>query len=210
MITIDLQARFSSQARVDHLQRLKVLLTSLDQSKGFSQKQDFTETLSAAVDLLKAQGVTNAYSQACALLSCFAGQVDIHNMSNEKDPQAWVLHCMKQALHEGVSKGAFHSLFESLEGLGRFDQPWPSEQSQINLLDLLAIAQLSNKPIQILCNQEGPVVMKLSREDLASRVGTATESVIRTLSDFKKEGLIEVKGSELTILHADKLANLKY
>jgi CRP-like cAMP-binding protein len=59
-------------------------------------------------------------------------------------------------------------------------------------------------------NQDGPVVMKLSREDLASRVGTATESVIRTLSDFKKEGLIEVKGSELTILHADKLANLKY
>lgn len=59
-------------------------------------------------------------------------------------------------------------------------------------------------------NQESPVVMKLSREDLASRVGTATESVIRTLSDFKKEGLIEVKGSELTILHADKLANLKY
>jgi len=158
LITIDLQARFSSQARVDHLQRLKVLLTSLDQGKGFSQKQDFTETLSAAVDLLKAQGVTNAYSQACALLSCFAGQVDIHNMSNEKDPQAWVLHCMKQALHEGVSKRAFHSLFESLEGLGRFDQPWPSEQSQINLLDLLAIAQLSNKPIQILCNQEGPVV----------------------------------------------------
>jgi len=59
-------------------------------------------------------------------------------------------------------------------------------------------------------NQEGPVVMKLSREDLASRVGTATESVIRTLSDFKKEGLIEVKGAELTILQADKLANLKY
>jgi CRP-like cAMP-binding protein len=52
--------------------------------------------------------------------------------------------------------------------------------------------------------------MKLSREDLASRVGTATESVIRTLSDFKKEGLIDVKGSELTIFQADKLANLKY
>jgi DNA-binding response OmpR family regulator len=57
---------------------------------------------------------------------------------------------------------------------------------------------------------EGPVSMKLSREDLASRVGTATESVIRTLSDFKKEGLIKVKGSELTILEARKLANLKY
>lgn len=57
---------------------------------------------------------------------------------------------------------------------------------------------------------EGPVVMRLSREDLASRVGTATESVIRTLSDFKKEGLIEVKGSEMIILKPNQLANLKY
>ena len=59
-------------------------------------------------------------------------------------------------------------------------------------------------------NASEPISMKLSREDLASRVGTATESVIRTLSDFKKEGLIEVKGAELTILEPDKLANLKY
>jgi DNA-binding response OmpR family regulator len=58
--------------------------------------------------------------------------------------------------------------------------------------------------------QEGNLVMKLSREDLASRVGTATESVIRTLSEFKKEGLIDVKGAEITILESDKLANLKY
>jgi CRP-like cAMP-binding protein len=52
--------------------------------------------------------------------------------------------------------------------------------------------------------------MRLSREDLASRVGTATESVIRTLSDFKKEGLMDVKGGEMTILKPNELANLKY
>jgi len=57
---------------------------------------------------------------------------------------------------------------------------------------------------------DGPVTMRLSREDLASRVGTATESVIRTLSDFKKEGLIDVKGAEMTILKPDALANLKF
>ena len=32
----------------------------------------------------------------------------------------------------------------------------------------------------------------VSREDLASMVGTATESVIRTLSDFKDEKLVEI------------------
>ena len=55
-----------------------------------------------------------------------------------------------------------------------------------------------------------PFAIRLSREDLANRVGTATESVIRTLSEFKKEGLIEVKGGEMTILKLKALMDLKY
>ena len=55
-----------------------------------------------------------------------------------------------------------------------------------------------------------PLVIKLSREDLASRVGTATESVIRTLSDFKKEGYLDVKGGEMTLKNVEGLAKLKY
>ncbi len=54
------------------------------------------------------------------------------------------------------------------------------------------------------------ISIRLSREDLASRVGTATESVIRTLSDFKKEGLIEIKGSEMTLINVKGLRDLKY
>ena len=37
------------------------------------------------------------------------------------------------------------------------------------------------------------------RSDLASLVGTASESVIRTLSDFKDEGLIEIQGKEILV-----------
>jgi CheY-like chemotaxis protein/CRP-like cAMP-binding protein len=59
-------------------------------------------------------------------------------------------------------------------------------------------------------NLTEPLVIKLSREDLASRVGTATESVIRTLSDFKKEGYLDVKGGELTLKNMEGLAKLKY
>jgi len=40
------------------------------------------------------------------------------------------------------------------------------------------------------------------RSDLASIVGTASESVIRTLSDFKEEGLIEMRGKEILIKNA--------
>jgi len=59
-------------------------------------------------------------------------------------------------------------------------------------------------------NSAEPLVIKLSREDLASRVGTATESVIRTLSDFKKEGYLDVKGGEMTLKNIQGLAKLKY
>ncbi|MEY2941245.1 MAG: hypothetical protein RJA67_930 [Bacteroidota bacterium] len=59
-------------------------------------------------------------------------------------------------------------------------------------------------------NSTDPLIIKLSREDLASRVGTATESVIRTLSDFKKEGYLDVKGGEMTLKNIEGLAKLKY
>ncbi len=50
--------------------------------------------------------------------------------------------------------------------------------------------------------------MSISREDLANIAGTATESLIRTLSDFKTEKLIEIKDGKITILEEKKLLNL--
>lgn len=50
----------------------------------------------------------------------------------------------------------------------------------------------------------------VSRDNLASIVGTATESVIRTLSEFKEDKLIAIQGRQISILDADKLANLPY
>lgn len=55
-----------------------------------------------------------------------------------------------------------------------------------------------------------PFTISISRDDLASLVGTATETVIRTLSEFKEEKLIEAKASNITILDPKGLANLKY
>lgn len=51
-------------------------------------------------------------------------------------------------------------------------------------------------------------VIQLSREGLASIAGTATESLIRTLSDFKHEKLIDLDGSTITILNEKKLRNM--
>lgn len=52
--------------------------------------------------------------------------------------------------------------------------------------------------------------MHISRDNLASVVGTATESLIRTLSEFKQEGLIEIQEGKIILKNPQKLANLKY
>jgi len=52
--------------------------------------------------------------------------------------------------------------------------------------------------------------IEISREDIAHYVGTATESLIRTLSDFKAEKLIEITEGKIRVTDTEKLANLLY
>ncbi len=64
---------------------------------------------------------------------------------------------------------------------------------------LLQFAEIMNR------NTEDPI--KISRNDLASVAGIATESLIRTLSGFKKEGLIDIEGRNI---HIKELKALRY
>ncbi len=50
--------------------------------------------------------------------------------------------------------------------------------------------------------------ISLTREDLAHIVGTATETVIRFLSEFKHENLIDIKGRKIRIINALKLSKI--
>ena len=50
--------------------------------------------------------------------------------------------------------------------------------------------------------------ISLTREELANIVGTATESVIRLLSEFKQDQLIELNGRKITILDESGLIRI--
>lgn len=50
--------------------------------------------------------------------------------------------------------------------------------------------------------------LEIPREDLAQVVGTATESLIRTLSDFKSEKLIEIQEGKIAVMDENKLRKL--
>lgn len=51
--------------------------------------------------------------------------------------------------------------------------------------------------------------LSFSRENWSQLVGASMESVIRTLSDFRAEGLIDIHNGGITVLNPDKLARLK-
>ena len=54
--------------------------------------------------------------------------------------------------------------------------------------------------------QEG---IKISRSDLASVAGIATESLIRALSSLKREGLIDIKGRTIKVLNTEALKEVE-
>ncbi|TXF76153.1 Crp/Fnr family transcriptional regulator [Chryseobacterium sp.] len=55
---------------------------------------------------------------------------------------------------------------------------------------------------------EGFIKISLTREEIANIIGTATESAIRLISEFKQDGLIEVEGRNIKILNHDRLIKL--
>lgn len=50
--------------------------------------------------------------------------------------------------------------------------------------------------------------LKIARSDLAGAAGVATESLIRTLSDFKHEGLISIENRDIHILDSNSLLQI--
>lgn len=57
-------------------------------------------------------------------------------------------------------------------------------------------------------NAEGFIKISLTREEIANLIGTATESAIRLISEFKSDKLIEVEGRNIKILNHEKLRKL--
>jgi DNA-binding response OmpR family regulator len=58
-------------------------------------------------------------------------------------------------------------------------------------------------------NKRPEAPLKISRNDLATTAGIATESLIRTLSDFKKDGIIEIEGRDIRIIDLESLRDIE-
>ncbi|MGZ5191376.1 MAG: response regulator [Flavisolibacter sp.] len=66
---------------------------------------------------------------------------------------------------------------------------------------LLVVQKMSN-------NKSGNYNIQISRENLAAVAGTATESLIRTLTDFKTEKIIDIQEGKIAILNISRLESM--
>lgn len=57
-------------------------------------------------------------------------------------------------------------------------------------------------------NEDGSLRIQLSRDELAGMIGTATESCIRLLSEFNKNGWVELNGKRISLVDRIKLKKL--
>lgn len=57
-------------------------------------------------------------------------------------------------------------------------------------------------------DKDGFLLLRLSREEIANVVGTATESCIRIISEFKKKGLLKTIGKKVAIMDEKGLRNV--
>ena len=114
---------------------------------------------------------------------CFIGKDDFLNMMDANP-----------VLRNGIIKELSRELADRADFITNMAQKSVRERLAFTMIILLDIYE--KEPIN------------LSREDLANFVGTATETLIRLLKDFKEEGIIEVQTRKISIINKEKLFSI--
>ncbi len=113
----------------------------------------------------------------------------------------------KEELHNILSKNP-KITFELIEVLNKnlsdlkqqlMDMAYGSVRKKTANTILLFAERIEKHPLKSI---------RISRADLAGVAGMAPESLIRTLSDFKKEGIIEIEGRNISIIDSEALKNV--
>jgi CRP-like cAMP-binding protein len=118
-------------------------------------------------------------------------------------PRESFMHLMTHDSHlfRKIMKSVCHDLGVMEEKL--------TDASQKSVRERLAQTLLMLKDTYGIDGQDSVKIdIALSREDLAGIVGTATETVIRLLSEFKSDGLVELEGKKIKIMNSKALGRL--
>ncbi|WP_025144727.1 response regulator [Pedobacter jeongneungensis] len=106
--------------------------------------------------------------------------------------------------HQAVSKTFIHLLSGNVRDKGK--QMLQLAYSSVRKRVAEALLQVATKFGDGIADS---CTIRISRDDLAALVGTASETVSRMLADFKDEKLIDKTGNAINILSIEKLRNIK-
>jgi len=141
----------------------------------------------------------------------------------ELKPGDWLSTERVLASEFGVSRASLREALRALEMLGLLSIT-PGKGARVLAPDTNSISAffeltLSVRPtfsenilevrVGIECEAVRLACKRGSREELANIVGTATESVIRLLSEFKSDKLIELNGRRIKILNNKELEKIR-
>ncbi len=122
-------------------------------------------------------------------------KVSRNNFLKILDGYPSVMYCMMQNLGDRI-KGS-HELLKNIA--------LEKVSSRIAAL-LLKLAEKSGVE-----TAKGTVIdFKLTKQDIADMVGTTVETSIRTMSLFKKQGIVEERDGQIVITNREKLRSLAY
>lgn len=91
-------------------------------------------------------------------------------------------------------------------GLSRFLRQFATQIEELTFKDVPA--RLACFLMDLYSGEEDVVILPISKTSLASRLGTVSETLSRTLRKLSDEGIIDVKGKAIAILDPDRLEDL--
>ena len=106
-----------------------------------------------------------------------------------------------QVLARRLLKTLSHEFAVLANSLTMFAQKSVRERLALQLIVLREKYKVNFKPGM-------SVEINMSRDDLASLVGTARENVVRVLSEFKEDGIVETKGRKIIVHDINRLIEI--
>lgn len=85
-----------------------------------------------------------------------------------------------------------------------------ADHNEMQLIDLAysSVRKRVANALLLLAQKASDGKIRVMREDVAAMAGTAKETTIRTLSDFKNEGLVDIQSSHIAIVDKEALEDM--
>ncbi|MFK7937277.1 MAG: response regulator [Saprospiraceae bacterium] len=156
---------------------------------------------------------TSDYGKEYIVETCSAGSFIGYTASIGQQPYSFAAVALEPSVVTLIPKDEFLRLLYSdrdvaVQLIRVLSKNVVAKEEQLLQLAYSSVRKRVANALLALNEKQSATSIHILRDDLAGMVGTARETVIRLLSEFKSDGYIEVENGLITIIKADKLAGM--